>query len=192
MSFERDPPDVRALLRVLESHGVAYVVTGSGAAMLLGVRLQPGDLDVTPALDEPNLVRLAAALGELGARQYVDAPFGRWDVGEDGEQRWVQFDPTPADREARARWRPDPEDVDSFDFLLETTFGSLDVVPSIAGTYDVLRPRALAVDVDGLRIRIESLEDQLATLTVPRRAKDRGRVEALRALQRQRPFVEKC
>jgi hypothetical protein len=68
------------------------------------------------------------------------------------------FEPTAADRAARAAWAPDPEDPSSFDHLLWTRYGTLDVVPAIA--------------------------DQLATLTVPRRSKDVERVRALRALER--------
>lgn len=64
----RQPPDVAGLLRLLDEHGVRYVVTGSGAAMLHGVDLVPGDLDVTPALDRENLERLAALLEAIGAR----------------------------------------------------------------------------------------------------------------------------
>lgn len=62
MSFHRVPPNVAALLNVLDAHRVLYVVTGSAAALLHGVPVEPGDLDVTPALDRENLERLAVAL----------------------------------------------------------------------------------------------------------------------------------
>ena len=159
-----------------------YVVTGSVAALLHGVPLQPGDLDVTPARDRENLERLTRALLELEARQYPDEPFGRWVVGDDGQHCWVAFDPTPADREARASWMPDPDDAASFDHLLWTRHGTLDIVPEIAGTYEALRPSATPIDVEGRCVWVESVADQLATLTVPRRQKDVHRVEALRAL----------
>lgn len=131
--------------------------------------LDPGDLDVTPALDRENLEQLAQALRELGAHQYPDEPFGQWKIRDDRERHWVQFEPTDADREARTRWQPDPADVASFDHLLRTRHGALDVVPHLAGTYDELRPRAVDVEVDGRLVSVESVADQLATLTVPRR-----------------------
>ena len=184
VSFQRDRPDVRALLDVLDRHGVLYVVTGSVAALLYGVELDPGDLDVTPALDRDNRKRLACALDELGARQYPEEPFGGWETGDDGERRWVEFEPTPADREARARWRPDPADVASFDHLLRTRYGALDVVPEIAGTYEELRPRAFPIEIGGRSVWVESVADLLAALTVPRRRNDAERVLALRTLQR--------
>ena len=174
-----------ALVDALDAHGVRYVVVGSVAALLHGVPLQPGDLDVTPALDPDNLERLARALKELGARQYPDEPFGRWEGDDDGERRWVAFEPTAADRDARARWQPDPADVSSFDHLLSTLHGALDVVPEIAGTYEELRPRAVPIDIDGRRVWVESIADLLATLTLPRRKNDADRVRALRGLQRE-------
>lgn len=182
-SFQRDPPDVVALAKVLDAHAVRYVVVGSVAALLHGVPLEPGDMDVAPALDRENLERLARALRELGARQYADEPFGRWETGDDGERRWVAFEPTAADREGRARWRPDPADPASFDHLVWTRRGALDVMPEIAGRYDDLRARAVPIDVDGRRIWVESIADLLATLTIPRRKGDAQRVQALRGLQ---------
>jgi hypothetical protein len=176
---------VRGLLAVLERFGVQYVVTGSVAALLLGVELEPGDLDVTPASERENLERLVRALADLDARQYPDEPFGRWTTADDGERRWVTFEPTEADRQAREAWRPDPGDLDSFDHLLWTRLGTLDVVPEVAGRYDDLGERAVTVEVDGLEVAVESIGDQLATLTVPRREKDRQRVTELRAIQRQ-------
>jgi hypothetical protein len=175
---------VTALLEVLDSQGVRYVVTGSVAALLHGVELSPGDLDITPALDRENLERLARALHDLGARRYPDEPFGRWEASDEGEQRWVEVEPSAADREARAQWRPDAADARSFDHLLLTRHGALDVVPEIAGRYDDLRARAVLVEVGGRTAWVESIADLLATLTVPRRRNDAERVHALRALQR--------
>ena len=57
----------------------------------------------------------------------------------------------------------------------------------MSGTYEELITRAVPVEVDGLRVWVESISELLATLTVPRRAKDRDRVEQLRALQRVDP-----
>jgi hypothetical protein len=170
----------------LERQGVDYVVTGSVAALLCGVSVRPGDLDVTPSLDRENLERLAKALVELGARQYPEAPFGRWETGDDGERSWVTFEPTDVDRAKRAAWRPDPDDPASFDHLLATVHGALDVVPEIAGAYEDLRARAARVEVEGVQVWVEAISDQLATLTVPRRARDVERVRALRAIQRDR------
>ena len=49
------PPDVSRLLEVLGLSGVRYVLIGSVAAQLYGIEAQPGDLDVTPALDRERV-----------------------------------------------------------------------------------------------------------------------------------------
>ena len=82
---ERKKPDVEALLVILNEHGVDYVVTGSAAAMLHCVVLEPGDLDITPALDQGNLDRLRHVLEAIHARQYEGAPFGHWETDAAGE-----------------------------------------------------------------------------------------------------------
>jgi hypothetical protein len=183
----RKPPDIAALIGALNGRRVRYVITGSTAALLRGVDIRPGDLDITPALDRANLVRLAAALQELNARPDPDGPFGDWQDQPDGERRWIVRDPRPGERESRARWRPDPADPRSFDHLLETRHGALDVVPEVSGTYADLVSRATAVDAFGGTVWVEAIADLLDTLTVPRRGRDAERVRALRALQRATP-----
>lgn len=81
---------------------------------------------------------------------------------------------------------PDPRDPSSFDHLLQSRHGAIDIVPTISGTYDELMPRAVTVEVAGQHVWVQSIHDVLATLTVPRRSKDRDRVEQLRALQHAR------
>ena len=181
---KRRPPDVTTLLRLLGEAEVKYVVTGSVAAMLHGVPVEPGDLDITPALAVDNLTRLAQVLASIEARQGPRAPFGHWEKGDDGEQQWVETAPTSEAVAARATWRPDPAEPNSFDHLLESKHGAVDVVPEVSGTYDELMARAVRLDVAGLSVWVESVDGLLATLTVPRRAKDRERVERLRAIQR--------
>ncbi len=184
MRVERRPPDLPALFRVLAEHQVAYVVTGSTAALLHGVELTPGDLDVVPALDAANLTRLAAALEAVDALPDPDGPFGAWQTGPDGERRWIEREPRLGEREARIHWRPDPADPASFDEQLVTRFGALDVVPEVSGRFDELVRRAARLVAFDQDILVTSIADQLAALTVARRDKDRPRVQALRELQR--------
>jgi hypothetical protein len=87
---ERKKRDVEALLEILNEQEVEYVVTGSAAAMLHGVVLDPGDLDITPALDDDNLDRLRGVLAAIHARQYENASFGHWEATAAGEHRWVR------------------------------------------------------------------------------------------------------
>jgi hypothetical protein len=184
--LSREPPNVTLLLNLLNEHDVKYLVTGSAAAMLHGVELQPGDLDITPALDRENLGRLARVLEIIEARQNPDGKFGQWEIEADGERRWVEREPTPQDIAARAAWQPDPADPESFDYLLQSKYGAIDIVPEVSGSYEELVERAVALSVNGQKVWVEAISDLLATLTVPRREKDRDRVRQLRAIQRRR------
>lgn len=58
----------RETLRVLNAHGVRYVVIGNLGAVLYGSPLNTTDADICPSSDPDNLERLAAALRELKAR----------------------------------------------------------------------------------------------------------------------------
>lgn len=181
--MRREPPDVAVLLKLLNDHDVRYVVTGSAAAMLHGVALEPGDLDITPARDQDNLQRLARVLAIIEASQDPDGAFGQWENGAAGEHRWVEREPTPEDIAARETWQPDPDDPASFDYLLRSRYGAIDIVPEVSGTYEELMPRAAELELDGQTVFAEAVHDLLATITVPRREKDRDRVVQLRAIQ---------
>ena len=56
-------PNIPLLLGALEAHSISYVLIGSVAAQAYGVDVQPGDLDIAPALDADNLA-FALGLGE--------------------------------------------------------------------------------------------------------------------------------
>jgi hypothetical protein len=47
-------------------------------------------------------------LETIAARQDPDDPFGDKDAGSDGEQYWIEREPTPEDIVARESWKPDP------------------------------------------------------------------------------------
>jgi hypothetical protein len=60
------------LLRVLDRHGVKYVLIGGIAAVVHGSPFPTEDLDITPDVGPDNLTRLSAALTELGAAVSAD------------------------------------------------------------------------------------------------------------------------
>ena len=182
--MERRKPDVEALLEILNEHGVEYVITGSAAALLHGVPLEPGDLDITPSLDRENLKRLGRVLESIHARQYEDAGFGHWEMNAAGEHQWVKEEATAENVAARASWSPNAADPATFDYLLDSDFGSIDIVPVISGTYEQLAPDAVSVRRGQRLVLVEAVSDLLATLTVPRRGKDADRVRELRRIQR--------
>jgi hypothetical protein len=185
--LQRTPPGVDALLALLDEHGVRFVVTGSAAALLHGATVTPGDLDITPALDHDNLVRLARVLEAIEAQPNPTAAPGHRETDAAGERIWIETEPTPEDLVEQANWRPDPQDQASFDMLLESHHGAIDIVPELCGSYAELREHAVAIEHQGHSVLTQPLEQLLAGLTVPRRRKDHQQVEQLRALQRQPP-----
>jgi len=60
--------DAERIFAVLAEHRVDYVVVGGVAVQVHGHVRMTNDLDLIPAPDRANLLRLAAALRELGAR----------------------------------------------------------------------------------------------------------------------------
>ena len=58
----------RDIFRVLGADGVKYVVIGNLGGTLYGSPLVTNDLDVCPSREDANLVALATALIEMGAR----------------------------------------------------------------------------------------------------------------------------
>jgi hypothetical protein len=172
-------PDVVDLLKVLEQWKVDYVLVGSVGAAVYGVDVQAGDLDVVPSTEEHNLERLIHVLTEIEGSPL--GPFGEWRLLDSGEWKWIA---RPTTEQELADWRPDARDGRTFDHLFGTRFGNFDVMPEIAGTYEVLRPRAVMRSWQGCHVWVAHMDDLLARLTVPRREKDRDRVVALREVQR--------
>lgn len=172
-------PDVPGLLDVLHRRGLRYVLVGSAAAAAHGVELRPADLDVVPDTEEMNLRRLVEVLRELEAMPL--GPFGGWTEIGNGEKKWI---PRPTTEEELTGWMPDVQDISSFDHAYVTRLGNLDVVPEIAGSYEVLLRRASSRTWNGFEVRLAHVDDLLARLTVPRREKDGPRVAALREIQR--------
>ena len=153
-------PRVVALLRVLDRHGVDYVVIGAQAAVAAGAPLVTADLDITPARDEANLERLSAALRELGARLRTPSdPAG------------VPFPVEPEMLATATLW------------TLTTRLGDLDLVFEPSGTsgFGDLRRDARRLEVaDGLSVLVASLLDVIRTKQATGRAKDLAQLPLLR------------
>lgn len=151
--------DPLAALRVLNEHGVRFIVIGGFAASIRGSPVITGDLDVCYARDDRNLKALAAALRELGAKLRgapADVPF--------------QLDALSL------------RNGDHFRF--QTSAGPLDILGTPGGTagYRDLDAAASDEDVDGLSFRVAGLEDLIRMKQATGRTKDRIALEWLGAL----------
>jgi hypothetical protein len=156
-----EPPfDPVAGLRSFVEHGVRFVLIGGYAAALRGSPMMTGDVDICPARDRRNLDRLAEALQSLHARLRgapADVPFlldGR--TLEAGDH-----------------------------FTFATDVGPMDCLGTPAGTdgFVDLDASASDEDLDGLIVRVASLDDLIRMKRAADRPQDRIAVEWLSALR---------
>ncbi|HYO60378.1 MAG TPA: hypothetical protein VEU29_00585 [Actinomycetota bacterium] len=149
------------ILRRLGEHEVEYVLIGGFAATVHGSALRTEDVDVCPRRGASNLGRLAKALVALEAKEYDPGK------GELVDRSW-DADTLAAD----TTW------------ILGTPFGRLDLVFQPAGTagYDDLARSAVEVNLDGLVVRVASLEDVIRSKEAVNRPRDREQLPTLRRL----------
>lgn len=162
---EISPLDPERLVQTLDRHDVRYVLIGALAARLQGFPRLTADADITPARDDVNLERLAAALHELDARVYTESiPEG-----------------LPFDRSAAALARADL-------WNLVTSAGRLDIAFTPSGTrgFDDLARSAVRFDVFGVEILVSDLPDIIRSKEAADRPQDRQDVIVLREILRRR------
>ncbi len=159
------PLDPERIVRVLAKHRVRYVLIGALAARLQGFPRLTADADITPAREEDDLRRLAAALQELNARVYTE-----------GVPRGLPFD-CSAETLGRAElWN------------LVTSAGRVDVAFLPAGTegYEDLARGAIRFEVFGAELLAASLADIIRSKEAADRPQDRQDVVVLREILRRR------
>lgn len=154
------PPDPRRIFEVLSRRGVDHVVIGGLAVIAHGHTRNTRDVDLIAQPGPGNMERLAAALGDLGARlSGVDAHLLDVDI----------FDPKTLGSGAN--------------FTLETDAGGLDVFGEVPGAapYADLRRRALTVDLGGLTIHVAGKDDLIRMKQASGRPQDLDDIAALTA-----------
>jgi hypothetical protein len=135
--------DAAALFRILDAHGVRYVVVGGLAATAHGATRVTFDVDLVPEWSDSNLGRLVSALRELGAELSV------------------------ADADEPVRFAVDVQALRQFEVSTwRTRAGDLDVTVGIPTTtrgilanYEALAARADERMAFGVTMSIASLDD---------------------------------
>ena len=149
------------ILRVLEKHGVQYVVIGGIAATLHGSPHVTTDVDITPERGRKNLERLSAGLTELNARIRVEGEPGGFKFNQNADSLgWMEV------------------------FNLITDWGALDLSFTPAGTrgYEDLRRDAVDIEVLGVHTTVASLADVVRSKEAAGRPKDLLVLPTLRRL----------
>lgn len=155
--------DPERLIRVLDKHGVQFILIGALAARLYGFPRVTADADVTPARDPDNLDHLATALRELDAKIYTETiPEG------------LPFDCSAAMLRRATMWN------------LVTKAGRLDIVFEPGGTigYEDLAKGAERFEAFGVKFLVASLDDIIRSKESTGRERDRADVAILRAIKR--------
>ena len=152
--------DPLGALGALSARAVRFVLIGGYAAALRGSPMITGDLDICYARDVANLRALAAALEELGATLRGAPPD-------------VPFRLDAATLKAG----------DHFNFF--TSVGPLDILGTPAGThgFDDLDASATEEDLEGLAVRVASIDDLIRMKKAAGRPQDLAAVEWLAAVR---------
>jgi hypothetical protein len=140
----------KRILSTLLAHGVDFVLIGGLAGIARGSSYPSYDVDVAYARDRENLEQLAIALRALGAT-LRGAPPGL---------------PFQLDAEMLAA---------GAHFTFATPFGSLDILdrPDGAPPYAQLKAAADALEIEGERVLVTSLDHLIAMKEASGRTKDK-------------------
>lgn len=72
MATIRLPPDFKEFLKLLNAHGVEYLLVGGYAVIYHGYTRTTGDMDIWIAVNPSNAQKVSAALKEFGFRSGVE------------------------------------------------------------------------------------------------------------------------
>jgi hypothetical protein len=152
--------DPLGALRTLTEHGVRFDLIGGFAAALRGSPMLTDDIDICYARDDANLQALAAALEELGATLRGAPPD-------------VLFQLDAATLKAGDH------------FTFSTKVGPVDCLGTPAGTdgFADIDVSATDEDLDGLTVRVASIDDLIRMKLAAGRPQDLIAVEWLSALR---------
>ncbi|HKA67029.1 MAG TPA: hypothetical protein VKG03_03880 [Solirubrobacterales bacterium] len=155
---EFDPPkapfQLDRLLEALDRHGIDFVVIGGTAGLAHGSAYPTFDLDIAYARDEANLKRLVNALQDLRVTlrgALSDLPF--------------QLDAQTL--------------ANGGNFTFESELGPFDVLADVAGvrSYEELRRDAEVEIIEGVPVRVASIDHLIAMKRAANRPKDKLMVE---------------
>jgi hypothetical protein len=149
------PLDAERILRVLDEHGVDYVLIGGLAVQTHGHVRTTFDIDIVARPEQANLSRLADALNDLGARV----------LNPGSEDLTIDAAMLPR----ATLWQ------------FATPHGAVDVIHDAPGmpSYDGLRARALEVHLGDLPVAVAGRDDLISMKRARGRPVDLDDIAAL-------------
>lgn len=155
-----ETPDFAAILRVLETAGVRFVLVGGLAMVAHGSDHVTQDIDVGYSRDIANMNVLASALAPYHP-QLRGAPAGLPFILDLRTLKSV------------------------LNLTLLTDLGPVDLLGEAAGvsSFEKLWERSVVLEVEGVRIRVASLDDLIAMKRAAGRPKDQQHLRELEALR---------
>jgi predicted nucleotidyltransferase len=151
-------PVLEKLADTLNRHQVKWVLIGGMAVMLYGATYLTSDCDLAYEKSQDNLQRLLAALEELGAR-----PLRASDSGDFPLDLSILLAP----------------------FIhLKTEAGPVDLINRLPNveSFQELYNHSLVIEVDGVQIRIASIEDLIKLKSNSGRERDALHISMLKAI----------
>jgi predicted nucleotidyltransferase len=152
-------PELEKLANVLNRHQVSWVLIGGMAVTLYGAAYLTADCDLAFEKSQENLLRLKAALEELGARPVRAADTGSFEL--DFSVLLAPF------------------------MHLKTEAGPVDLINRLPNidSYEELYRNALVVEVEGVQIRLASIDDIIRLKTGTGRDRDQLHISMLQSLK---------
>jgi predicted nucleotidyltransferase len=153
-----EPLRLRELLERLAEADIRFVLVGGLAVNAWGYLRATRDIDLVPDRSPENLTKLNEVLGALGGKVEVDG-------------RLLSPDATSIFLKAGDR------------MLVATDLGQIDILQGLPQipTFAELDAKAATVDLEGLSVRVCSLEHLIAMKRASERPRDRDDLEALEA-----------
>lgn len=138
------------LLQALAENAVDFVLVGGLAGLLHGSAYPTFDLDIVYARDKQNISRMTAALRGIGVRLRGAPP----DLPFVLDERTLE---------------------NGSNFTFETEFGPFDILGHADGMppYEQLRANSKLTSLDGIEVRVASINDLIAMKRAANRTKDK-------------------
>jgi len=151
-------PAIEKLAQALNESGVKWVLVGGMALTLHGGSLLTSDCDLAFEKSEDNLQRLKSALESISARPLRASDNGEYEL--DFSTLLAPF------------------------MHLKSEVGPVDLINRLPGvdSFEGLYSRSVEIDVDGIEIRIASIDDLIRLKSGTDRPKDALHLEMLKAL----------